>query len=176
MPGNVSTTSRCRGERLHGRGAAWSNEPPGADRDGTLKRMREVFGEEGSSERAATDITLAHEQDRARPRVSDQRPGCVLTNRVDRCFSQVARVAQPRQIRPPSCHRRAVPGTSMDPLPHDVNSRESHSRALIYQPSLQKSMIGTVRAMMDRSRETPRVLRYSRSNSTLRRTSSTEVS
>lgn len=106
------------------------------------------MGKHRRSERTATDIAVTDEQERAWIRVSK-----------------------------PALRRTSASG--VEKRIDDIASSRNHSSPAIrrdYQPSLPDTMMGTVRAMIEISRVTLRVRRYSRSNSILRRTSSTQVS
>lgn len=174
MGGDVDAVPSGCSQGLRWRGALGSHQPRRYDLDPTQNTCGRFASENRGRERTAADIPMTHKQNRARLEIAELKSSGMPTPMVEERIWEVAQIAHPDRV---GCARSpyGCAGSRTSPGIGQICCCYSHVVSS-YQPSLQKSMTGSVRAMIERSLRAPRERTYSRSNSTLRRTSSTELS
>lgn len=178
MGGDVDTAPSACSEGLRWRRALGSDQACGCNVDRAQTACGGFASENRGRERTAADIPMTHKQNRARLQIHELKLSSLSPSMMQERIREVAQIAHPDRI---ARARGACGGAGSRTSPDfgQIWSCYSHMVSS-YQPSLQKSMMGTVRAMIERSvrapLSAPRERTYSRSNSTFRRTSSKEVS
>ena len=152
----MSTPNRApAASALRRRAAVRSDEPGRGDGDAPRELRGTGARESRRGKRAAADIAVTDEQDRSGSEAPDLELRRVSPARVQNGIRKMARVVDPFRAEAPGNSSGCLVGSTCQTA--DFYCRRAHLPG--YQPSLQSSMMGMVRAIIARSRTTLRVLR-----------------